>query len=121
MKKIFIVFILGISCNSFAQSWVLVASDNDSRLLVDKSSIKKVVNNVLVNWKIEFSKLNSTVFNKSLLNCPERESSLLEMIVMEPSGNTRKMDTNNLGWEFVPKSDKAASLAFDYVCSRNLK
>jgi hypothetical protein len=43
------------------------------------------------------------------------------MIVQEPSGNQKKLDTNNLGWEFVPKSNKPVSVFFDYVCSRGVK
>ena len=121
MIKIISVLLLLITTNVYSQTWVLVSSTDDSRLSVDKSSIKKELKNVSVKWKIEFIKLNSTVFNKSLLNCSERESTLLEMTVIEPSGNSRIMDTKNLGLEYVPKSDKPASLAFDYVCSRTVK
>lgn len=121
MKNVILVLFILITTNVYSQTWVLVSSTDDSRLSVDKSSIKKELKNVSVKWKMEFIKLNSTVFNKSLLNCSERESSLLEMTVIEPNGNSRIMDTKNLGWEFVPKGDKPASLAFDYVCSRSIK
>ncbi len=120
--KFFLLIILSIfSSLTFSQSWVLVSSDSDSQIFVDKSSIKRESKNLSVSWKMEFLKLNSVVFNKSLLNCSERESSLQEMIVQEPNGNLKRMNTSNLGWEFVPKNDKPASLAFDYVCSRNVK
>jgi hypothetical protein len=121
MKKILFLFLLSLSFNSYSQSWVLISNEGDMILSVDKSSIRKESKHIFVSWRTEFPKFNGVVFQKSLLNCQERESSLIEMIAQEPSGNQKKLDTNNLGWEFVPKSNKPVSVFFDYVCSRGIK
>jgi hypothetical protein len=121
MKNVIFIFLLFFSYNSYSQSWVLISNDGEMFLSVDKSSIRKESKNIFVSWKTEFPKLNGIVFQKSLLNCQERESSLIEMIVQEPSGNQKKLDTNNVGWEYVPKGNKPVSVFFDYVCSRGIK
>ena len=121
MKNVIFIFLLFFSYNSYSQSWVLISYENDMVLSVDKSSIRRESKNIFVSWKTEFPKLNGVVFHKSLLNCSERESFLIEMIVQEPSGNLKKLEPNNVSWEYIQKGNKPVSVFFDYVCSRGIK
>lgn len=115
MKKILVIVLLTIMHAVSAKQLILIDFNlnNSVEILVDKDSIKKVDNSVYVEMYFNTTEPPSRMYSQRLLNCKNRESSLLKL-----SFNDAPLESpKNISAAYVPDDGKPYSKAFNYVCN----
>jgi hypothetical protein len=115
LKLLLTIFCL-FPCFAFAQSWILVYADGDSKIHVNKVSVTKVGRFLSASDRISMSQFNTIINSTSLYNCADREISSQVMLVTMPDGSVQDWSSKEKSWTYVQDGEKAAALSFNYVC-----
>jgi len=114
--KLILITLCLLPSLAFAQSWILVYADGDSKIHVNKLSVTKVGRFLSASDRISMSQFNTIINSTSLYNCAEREISSQVMLVTMPDGSVQDWSSKEKSWTYVQDGDKAAALSFNYVC-----
>jgi hypothetical protein len=110
-------------------NWILLGVDfvnNEiTSIYVDKNSVK--YNDAESRYafsRLELSNPYATLYMKGIYNCNAREKLSLEshLVFNNPKEKhlSSKLPNNDNTWEYVPKGEKLAQKAFDYICNLNI-
>ena len=103
-------------CLAFAQAWISVYADGESKIEVNKLSVMKVGRFLSATDRISMYQFNTIINSTSLYNCSEREISSQIMLVTMPDGSVQDWSPKEKSWTYVQDGVKAAALSFNYVC-----